>query len=70
MKRNQIKEVSQKLLPELRKLLVERQKNLLQLKMEAKSGKIKDIRAISKARDDLARIATMIRQKELEVSNK
>lgn len=67
MKRKEINQLHKQTLPELRKLLEEIREKLLKLKMDFFGGKVKDVRTIAKTRDDLARTATVIREKELEV---
>lgn len=67
MKRKEIQELAKKTLPELKEMLREIRQNLLKTKMDLAGGKTKNIRAVAKMRDDLARVATVIRQKELEV---
>lgn len=67
MKRKEINQLHKQTLPELRKLLKEIREKLLKLKMDFFGGKVKDVHTIAKTRDDLARITTVIREKELEV---
>lgn len=67
MKRKEINQLHKQTLSELRKLLKEIREKLLKLKMDFLGGKVKDVRTIAKTRDDLARITTVIREKELEV---
>lgn len=66
MKSKDIKELQQKTIPELEKLLKEKQSDLLKLKMDIKSKKTKNVRALAQARHDLARIMTFLRQKQEE----
>ena len=69
MKRKEINQLHKQTLLELRKLLKETREKLLKLKMDLLGGKVKDVRTIAKTRDDLARTATVIREKELEVKS-
>lgn len=69
MKRKEINQLHKQTLPELGKLLKEIREKLLKLKMDFFGGKVKDVRIIAKTRDDLARITTVIREKELEVKS-
>lgn len=66
MKGKDIKELQQKIIPELKKLLKEKQSDLLKLKMDIESKKTKNVRAFAQARHDLARIMTFLRQKQEE----
>lgn len=66
MKRKEITELKQKNLKELRALLEEMTSKLIKLQMEGKTGKSKNVRAVSRTRDDLARIMTVIRGKKPE----
>lgn len=66
MKRKAIGELKQKTLAELKKLLIETEQEPVRLKMEIKTGKNKNTRAVARKRDDLARILTVIREKGLE----
>ena len=44
----------------------ELEKEVVTKKLEMKVGKLKDVRAVAKLRDEIARMLTMIRAKELE----
>lgn len=66
------KKVDLKNLPinELNILLGNTQKELMDFKMEMKIGKLKDVHAVKKKRKEIARIKTIVREKELEaISN-
>ena len=69
MKRKDIKELKQKTLAELKKLANETEQEQVRLKMETKTGKNKNTRAVARKRDDLARILTAIVEKELEAAS-
>lgn len=69
MKRKDLKELKQKTLAELKKLAVETEQEQVRLKMEIKTGKNKNTRAMARKRDDLARILTIIVEKESEVAS-
>ena len=65
MKRQELKELHQKNQAELKKLLKEAQTKLAKLRIDRKAGNVKDVYAVVKARDKIAKIATIIREKEL-----
>jgi len=52
---------------ELGKLLEEKERKLLEAKMDPSQGKTKDVHASIKIRREIAKIKTAIRIKELEV---
>lgn len=66
MKNKDIKELQQKTMPELKKLLKEKQAGLLKLKMDVASRKIKNVRAVIQGRHDVARIMTFLQQNQEE----
>lgn len=66
MRRKDITELRQKGLAELRKVFREGQAKLITLRMEIKTEKIKNKRALSRTKDDLARMMTIIKEKEIE----
>jgi len=51
---------------ELLKKVQELQKEVVAKKLEMKVGKVKDVRTVAKLRDEIARLLTAIRAKELE----
>ncbi len=67
MKRNEIKELAKKTGAELKTALAEAQKKLLQKKLEAKARKIKNGRMLARLRDDIARILTILTEKEKKI---
>lgn len=64
MKRKQIQELHQKETGELRKLLSQAQDELVKLRMDLEAKKIKDIHALAKKRGEIARIKTILKEKE------
>lgn len=64
MKRKQIQELHQKETGELRKLLSQAQDELVKLRMDLEAKKIKDVHALAKKRDEIARIKTILKEKE------
>ncbi|MFZ5365684.1 MAG: 50S ribosomal protein L29 [Patescibacteria group bacterium] len=64
MKRKDIKELSGKTQEELKKLLEETQISLVKLKMDLKTAKTKNVRAVSRKRDEIAQILTKISEKK------
>ncbi|MBI4100544.1 50S ribosomal protein L29 [Candidatus Microgenomates bacterium] len=65
MKKNELKDLKSKNLIELKALLGERKKELLSLKLELSTKKLKNVRKIFLLRKDIARILTTIREKEI-----
>jgi large subunit ribosomal protein L29 len=66
MKKKQLAELHTKGREELKKSLEELQTELTKLKTDLGAGKLKDVQQVKKKKRDLARIKTMIREKELE----
>ena len=66
MKKKEVKELHLKTLAELKNLQVELVKKLSGLKSEVKAGKVKDYRIVSKVRDDVARLASIMQEKKEE----
>ena len=65
MKQDQIKALHAKTKRELRELIKKTQEELARLKVELGAGKVKDTQAVNKKRHDLARLKTILREKEL-----
>ncbi len=65
MKRNDIKALHDKSLAELQAQLRDLQKQLNQAKLEAAVDKLEDVNVPAKLRDDIARIKTVLRNKQL-----
>ncbi len=59
------KEISGKSETELKDLLAEKRKDLFNLNLDNKQNKLKNTRSIFNTRHDIARILTLIREKEL-----
>jgi len=64
MKRREIQKLHQLSLKELKEMLFQVEKELIDLKMSSGGEKAKDIRAMAKKRDDLARIKTILKEKQ------
>lgn len=64
MKRKEVRELKDKNLMELGKLLDETRNKLIKLRMEKRNEKMKNVRAIARTRDDIAKILTAIKEKE------
>ena len=58
-----IGELRQKSKPELQKLLTELRERLRQLRFDLAAGKVKNVREIRQIKKDIARILTMLCQK-------
>ena len=59
-----IGELRQKSQTELRKLLQESREKLRQLRFDLASGKVKNVREIRMTKKDIARILTLLKQKQ------
>lgn len=66
MKHKEIRELHQKGRLELGKMLTEAQEKVQKMRMESRTQKVKNVRQIGRLKDDIARIMTVVRQKELE----
>ena len=64
MKRKEVKKLHQLGVDELREKLTQARKELVDLRMSAGREKTKDIRAVAKKRDEIAKIATILKEKE------
>lgn len=60
-----IKEITDKNDKELRGLLSEKRKELFDLKLDNKQNKLKNTRSIFNTRKEIAKILTLIKEKEL-----
>ena len=65
MKKNQLKELHAKTMVELVSLIQKCEIELAKLKMDLRAGKLKDVQLLNKKRDDLARMKTIFRSKQL-----
>lgn len=65
MKKNQLKELPTKTVVELTSLIQKGEIELAKLKMDLRAGKLKDVQSLNKKRDDLARLKTVFRSKQL-----
>ena len=61
-----IKEINEKETDALRESLTERQKHLFDLRTQSVTEKLEDPSQIGKAKKDIARIKTVLRQRELQ----
>jgi len=64
MKRKELKKLHQLSIGELREKLAQARKELVDLRMSAGREKTKDIRAVAKKRDEIAKLATILKEKE------
>ncbi len=64
MKRNDVKDLANKQPDELRKLLVQTRKDLFDIQMDMKLGKVKNTRSLFWKRKEIAYILTQIQRKE------
>lgn len=65
MKRKKIQELRAKRIDELESLVEEAESQLVKLRMERTSDKIKDTTALRKKRSEIAVMKTLIREKQL-----
>jgi ribosomal protein L29 len=65
MKRNDIKALADKTVAELNAKLIEQTSLLAKARLEKKAGKLSNPRSVSVLADDIARIKTMLRVKEM-----
>jgi len=68
MKRKQITALHDMTLGELNKKLAELTMDVAKAKLEKKVGKLANVRLVSGLGDDIARIKTILHQKEMEVA--
>ena len=68
MKKKELEELRTKTIEELKKLIRKTQEELVRLKIEKKAGKLKDVHQPRKKSDDLARLKTILKEKELNES--
>lgn len=66
----QLRELRQKSKSELQKILKDRREKLRALRFDLASGKIKNVREIRIVKKNIARILTLIREKELKEKSK
>ncbi len=64
MKRKDIEKLHQLSVQELREKLTQAKKELVDLRMSEGKEKIKDIKAMGKKRDEVARVMTILKEKE------
>jgi ribosomal protein L29 len=64
--KNQKKDLAKQTLEELKKLEEEARTEWFKLRMDLKTGKLKDVHQAKKKRKEIAKIKTFIRMKQLE----
>jgi ribosomal protein L29 len=65
MKRKEIQKLHQLKISELKEKMAQARKELVNLMMVSGREKTKDVKVVAKKRDEIARIATILREKEL-----
>lgn len=65
MKKKDVQELRNKSIKELRELMRKIQEELVKLRTELGAGKLKNVHQVKLKRRDLARIKTILREKEL-----
>lgn len=69
MSKKLIKAIREKEVPQLTQDLVERQRHLFDLRSQAVTEKLEDPSQLRKTRKEIARIKTVLRQRQLETEN-
>lgn len=67
MKKKELKELHQKSQQDLQSLMKKTQEEMVKLKMDRKAGRLKNVRLPENKRHDLARIKTILKEKELNL---
>jgi len=67
MKKKELKELHQKSQQELQNLMRKAQEELTKLKMDKQAGRLKNVRLPDTKRHDLARIKTILKEKDLNL---
>ncbi len=67
MKKKELKELHQKSQQDLQILIKKAQEELVKLKMDRKAGRLKNVRLPENKRHDLARIKTILKEKDLNL---
>lgn len=65
MKKKEISQLHTKSSQELKSLIKKMEEELVKMRVDLKSGKLKDVRAVLKERRDLARVKTILKELEL-----
>jgi large subunit ribosomal protein L29 len=65
MKTNEVKDLHQKSIGELKKMLERLTKELVEVRLRLKTGKLKNVHELKSKRSDLARVKTVITEKKL-----
>jgi ribosomal protein L29 len=68
MKRNDIKQLQELDLAGLNKKLIELSTAVAKARLEKKAGKLANLRQVSQLADDIARVKTILSQKEMEAT--
>lgn len=66
MKKKEVSQLHTKSSQELKNLIEKMEEELVKMKVDLESGKLKDVRAVLKKRRDLARVKTILREKGAE----
>ena len=69
MKKNEKQKLYEQTLEELKKKAEESKKELINLRMQKESGKLKDLHTYAKKRKEIAILETFIREKQLAKRN-
>lgn len=69
MKTNAIKDLQTKSIQELHKLITDAKEEIFKARLEASQFKLKNVSSLSQMQDNLARMMTIARRKEIEKQN-
>lgn len=65
MKKKDLQELRAKTIKELKELIRKAEEELVGLRIDKEAGKLKDVHKVAKKSDDLARLKTILKEKEL-----
>ncbi|MGB9706847.1 MAG: 50S ribosomal protein L29 [Microgenomates group bacterium] len=65
MKKKELQELRTKTKREILELIRKTEEELVKLRLEKEAGRLKDVHLVTKKSDDLARLKTILKEKEL-----
>lgn len=69
MKKQDLEKLWGEKIPTLKKTLEEKKAKRLKATMQLKTGQLKNVKAVWKLKKEIAQIQTLIREKELKITN-
>lgn len=69
MKKKNLKELRTKTIKELRESIIKAEEELVKLQVDKEAGKLKNVHQLTKKRNELAILKTILKEKELESEN-